>query len=70
MKLFAEVATVHEVGRTIALKTIALRLQHKIKLPDALIAATALHHDLILITRNIVDFEEISGLSVVNPHLY
>ncbi|RUU06674.1 type II toxin-antitoxin system VapC family toxin [Mesorhizobium sp. USDA-HM6] len=33
---------------------------------DSLIAATALLHDLILVTRNVADFEDI-GLTVVNP---
>jgi predicted nucleic acid-binding protein len=33
---------------------------------DSLIAATALVHDLILVTRNVADFEDF-GLTVVNP---
>lgn len=33
---------------------------------DSLIAATALVHDLILVTRHVEDFEDI-GLTVVNP---
>lgn len=33
---------------------------------DGLIAATAIVHDLILVTRNVVDFED-TGASVVNP---
>lgn len=33
---------------------------------DALIAATALVHDLILVTRNVVDFDE-TGVTVFNP---
>lgn len=33
---------------------------------DALIAATALHHGLTLVTRNEKDFD-IPGLAVVNP---
>lgn len=34
---------------------------------DALIAATALVHDLILITRNRRDFEGIEGLKLIDP---
>ncbi|MBK8704770.1 MAG: PIN domain-containing protein [Saprospiraceae bacterium] len=35
-----------------------LRKQYKIKLPDAIIAATALVYDLTLVTRNISDFQK------------
>lgn len=34
---------------------------------DSLIAATALHHDLRLVTRNARDFAHFPGLVVVNP---
>ena len=33
---------------------------------DALLAATALHHDLTIVTRNISDFES-TGLRVIDP---
>jgi hypothetical protein len=36
-------------------------------LGDALIAGTALAHGLTLVTRNLEDFEGISGLSLLNP---
>lgn len=51
----------------IILRTIALRKQQKIKLPDAIIAATALVHRLTLVTRNLDDFKNISGLDLINP---
>jgi len=47
--------------------TIDLRRKYKIKLPDAVIAATALYYDLILVTRNEKDFEGIKGLEIYNP---
>jgi predicted nucleic acid-binding protein len=39
--------------------TIHLRRQRKIKTPDAIIAATALVHDLCVCTRNIKDFKNL-----------
>jgi predicted nucleic acid-binding protein len=47
---------------------ISLRKQYKTKLPDAIIAATALVYDFILISRNISDFKNINSLNVINPH--
>lgn len=48
--------------------TINLRRKHKIKTPDALIAATALAHDMILVTDNEKDFLNIKSLSVLSPN--
>jgi predicted nucleic acid-binding protein len=44
-----------------------LRQQHKIKLPDAIIAATAMAEGLTLITRNSDDFKNINSLKLLNP---
>src|SRR3990167_431627 len=46
-----------------------LPAQHKKTLPaiDSLIAATALHFDLCLVTRNTVDFEGFAELQIINP---
>jgi hypothetical protein len=49
-------------------KTIEIRKKTKIKLPDAIIAATCLSSNLILITRNINDFKNIPDLVIVDPH--
>ena len=48
-------------------QTIALRRAHKIKLPDAIIAATAIAYDLTLVTRNTPDFKMIGGLRLLDP---
>jgi toxin FitB len=51
----------------VADKAVLLRQQKKMSLGDALIAATALVHDLELSTRNIDDFKHIPGLRLKNP---
>jgi hypothetical protein len=66
---FIKDALIIELEHSVKLKTADIRKQHKIKLPDAIIAATALVHDLNLITRNSKDFENIQNLSIVNPWL-
>ena len=48
-------------------RCISLRRQRRIKIPDAIIAATALHLNLPLVTRNTEDFKDIDGLDLVNP---
>jgi predicted nucleic acid-binding protein len=48
-------------------RTIMLRQQSRIRLPDALIAATALHLGLPLVTRNSRDFRAIEELMILNP---
>ena len=42
-------------------------LSHKLTIPDALIASTALVNDLALYTLNIKDFRFIEGLSLYQP---
>jgi len=46
-------------------QTILIRKTHKIKLPDAIIAATAITHHLTLVTRNSNDFNKIFGLKLL-----
>lgn len=66
---FVHVATVyHTITADIVEQTIALRVQHKIKTPDAIIAATALIYELELITRNVSDFRAIQGLKLIDPY--
>jgi len=48
-------------------RTITLRQQYRIRLPDALIAATALYLGFPLVTRNTQDFQTINGLIILNP---
>ncbi|MFQ4144678.1 type II toxin-antitoxin system VapC family toxin [Chlorogloeopsis sp. ULAP02] len=55
------------LSREIEDQTIQLKRQHKIKLPDAIIAATTLNQDAFLVTRNVSDFKGIARLKVENP---
>lgn len=64
---FTENAFVIALDDDIATQTINLRKKYKIKLPDAIIAATALVLDLTVITGNVDDFKNIEGLNLLNP---
>jgi predicted nucleic acid-binding protein len=48
-------------------RTIKIRKGMSIKLPDAIIAATAIVHDITLLSDNDKDFSRISGLNYLNP---
>lgn len=48
-------------------RAIRLRQQKKMKLGDAIIAATALEFGLPLVTRNVDDFKHVAGLEIINP---
>ena len=67
---FILLAEVIEIDKIIIQNCINLRKNYRIKLPDAIIAATALARNLILMTNNEKDFVEIPNLVVINPHLY
>ena len=43
-------------------------LSHKLTIPDALIAATAIVHDIELYSLNLKDFRFITGLNSSNHH--
>jgi predicted nucleic acid-binding protein len=65
---FLQESNVHLLDDSIVDKTIELRKKYKrVKLPDAIIAATALVKRFTLITRNENDFKSIQGLAWVNP---
>jgi predicted nucleic acid-binding protein len=48
-------------------QTITLRQLYKIKMPDAIIAATAIVFDYTLLSRNDKDFAHIVDLKYINP---
>jgi predicted nucleic acid-binding protein len=61
-----ELFTTLYIDREIADKVIEIRKKDRIKLPDAIIAATAISRELSLITRNTDDFKNIE-VSISNP---
>jgi predicted nucleic acid-binding protein len=65
---FFDDALVLPLSDEVAEKTIELRKNYRIKLPDAIIAATALAYNLTLVTRNVSDFQRIAGLVCVDAH--
>ena len=65
---FMNDATVLDLTGNIVDESIDIRKKYKTKLPDAIIAATALVYRLVLISRNINDFKNIQGLQVIDPH--
>lgn len=66
---FVEASLVFNLNEAVINQTIALRKQHKIKIPDAVIAATAMVYSLTLITHNTPDFNKIPNLHCTDPHL-
>ncbi len=64
---FVNDATVIDLTDDIVERTITVRKKHKIKLPDAIIAATALVYKLTIISNNNRDFSNIKGLKTINP---
>ncbi|WP_375448642.1 hypothetical protein [uncultured Fibrella sp.] len=64
---FVNDSQVIELAEPIILQTIALRKSRSTKIPDAIIAATALVNELTRLTSNTKDFIDIQGLTVMDP---
>jgi predicted nucleic acid-binding protein len=64
---FIEDSIVIELKKSVKIKTVEIRKKQSLKLPDAIIAATALVEYLTLITHNVADFRKIAGLRLHNP---
>jgi toxin FitB len=67
LEIFMAAGIVLSISDVIAERAIALRQARKFSLGDSLIAATALEHDLDLVTRNADDFKHVPGLNWSNP---
>jgi hypothetical protein len=66
VKEFISDSKVLNLNPDIVTQCVKIRRSRKIKTPDAIIAATAIFYDLILIT-NDKDFEGIQNLKLLNP---
>ena len=64
---FLDRAEIMPIDNDLAEFTIELKRNNNIKLADALIAATALSNELVLVTRNEDDFSILSDLEIYNP---
>ncbi len=68
--LFMEIELLN-LNEDIVNKVIETRKKKKIKLPDAIVYATASTNDIDLITRNVGDFQNIDkNIKVINPFDY
>jgi predicted nucleic acid-binding protein len=68
LRSFIDASPVLPLSREVVQKTIELRQRYRIKLPDPIIAATVLCHELILVTHNTRDFPNIDTLQYIDPH--
>ena len=66
-KKFVSFSKIHQITPEIERETIALRKSTKIKLPDAIIAATAIVNGFTLISANVNDFKGIKHLNLADP---
>lgn len=66
-RAFVGLSTVLAFDESVKEVTIQIRRDYRIKLGDAIIAATAQVHQLTLVTRNERDFHRIPDLALLNP---
>lgn len=64
---FLQTNPIYALDGEVIQQAIRLRQQKKMKLGDAIIAATAVVYDIPLVTRNVDDFKHIPGLDLRNP---
>lgn len=64
---FFQVAQLLPISQDVLDQAVTLRQQRRMSLGDAIIAGTALVHDLVLVTRNTDDFSWIAELELNNP---
>jgi len=57
-----------DVDNAVAEETIRIRKKYRLKLGDALICATSIMHDTVLVSRNEQDFSRVKELKFLNPY--
>lgn len=67
LNTFISNSIVYPLDQSVKLKAIEIRRNFRLKLPDAIIAATAAVNNYTLISRNISDFSKVSELKLVDP---
>ncbi len=67
-QLFVSKSSIIGISDAIIKETIRIRKSFKVKLPDALIAATAISNDITLVADNDKDFKQIADLKYINPN--
>ncbi|HAH54514.1 MAG TPA: hypothetical protein DCM02_04315 [Flavobacterium sp.] len=66
---FVSMATIIQLDHLVTKKAIEILRKHrKLKLGDAIISATAITHNLVLVTNNVKDFANIKDLKIIDPH--
>ena len=65
---FISDSNVFSLSDKIVDETISIRKLNKVKIPDAIIAATSIVQGLVLITRNTADFKNIKELQLFDVH--
>jgi predicted nucleic acid-binding protein len=68
LQAFVATSNVFSLPEPVVVESIRIRKSYRIKLPDAIIAATTMGFELTLITRNTVDFKKIPGLKLIHSH--
>ncbi len=65
---FLQNSILHPITDDVVDRCILVRKLVNIKTPDAIIAATALIHNLVVLTHNLKDFNKIQGLTLIDPY--